>query len=322
MNQPKSINQLMRHLRDNCNIDINASYQKRQLINYGYYHGYKGYRFVRRAIDRIPYTDFSQIVAVIEFDSALKALLYPELMYLESAMKSIVCNATITNCSDASFEHISREKMNDQTTDTHITQKRLMLRNNVYGSIARQYKAESRSPNKMIRHFYNRGEDVPIWALFEILKLGDFANFVQCLNRDIREKILIEIDIRNVALDTDCTLLSSLLYTLKPLRNAVAHNNVIFDARMYSEKGKMSKKWLESETGVHNISFYSIVDFIILISCLLKKIDRSPDRAQHLVECYVSYVSKLKADVPLEVFDMIIQHQHDTKINGILNYLK
>ena len=41
----KSINALMRHLRTDCGITINGSTQKRQLINTGYYHGYKGYRF-------------------------------------------------------------------------------------------------------------------------------------------------------------------------------------------------------------------------------------------------------------------------------------
>lgn len=42
----KSTDALMRHLRDN-GIDISGSAQKRQLINTGYYHGYKGYRFFK-----------------------------------------------------------------------------------------------------------------------------------------------------------------------------------------------------------------------------------------------------------------------------------
>ena len=35
---------LMRHLREN-GIAISGGTQKRQLINTGYFHGYKGYRF-------------------------------------------------------------------------------------------------------------------------------------------------------------------------------------------------------------------------------------------------------------------------------------
>ncbi len=45
----KTIDGLMRHLRDN-GIDINGSKQKRQLINTGYYHGYKGYRFFKNIV--------------------------------------------------------------------------------------------------------------------------------------------------------------------------------------------------------------------------------------------------------------------------------
>ena len=44
----KTTDGLMRHLRDN-GIAISGSAQKRQLINTGYYHGYKGYRFFKSA---------------------------------------------------------------------------------------------------------------------------------------------------------------------------------------------------------------------------------------------------------------------------------
>lgn len=40
----KSIDGLMRHLR-NSGIAISGSGQKRNLMNTGYFHGYKGYRF-------------------------------------------------------------------------------------------------------------------------------------------------------------------------------------------------------------------------------------------------------------------------------------
>ena len=40
----KTTDALMRHLRDS-GIAIKGSKQKQQLINTGYFHGYKGYRF-------------------------------------------------------------------------------------------------------------------------------------------------------------------------------------------------------------------------------------------------------------------------------------
>ena len=56
MKTPQTINGLMRHLRNNCSINISGSYQKQQLISYGYYHGYKWYRFAKTSNNRIPYT--------------------------------------------------------------------------------------------------------------------------------------------------------------------------------------------------------------------------------------------------------------------------
>lgn len=61
----KTTDGLMRHLRDN-GIAISGSAQKRQLINTGYYHGYKGYRFFKTASQRITY---KEVYATIEFDS-------------------------------------------------------------------------------------------------------------------------------------------------------------------------------------------------------------------------------------------------------------
>lgn len=43
--QPKTIDGLMRHIRDNQKVDINGSKEKVQLRNIGYFHGFKGYNF-------------------------------------------------------------------------------------------------------------------------------------------------------------------------------------------------------------------------------------------------------------------------------------
>lgn len=57
----KSIDGLMRHLRNN-GIDISGSKQKRQLINSGYYHGYKGYRFFNTSSCRIPFKTMMKLM--------------------------------------------------------------------------------------------------------------------------------------------------------------------------------------------------------------------------------------------------------------------
>jgi abortive infection bacteriophage resistance protein len=84
----------MKHLRDG-GININGSTQKRRLKNIGYYHGYKGYRFAGSAANRLPITDFSQVAALYDFDTQLKALLYPRVMSIETALKNYALESVI-----------------------------------------------------------------------------------------------------------------------------------------------------------------------------------------------------------------------------------
>lgn len=171
----------MRHLRNDCNIKISGSFQKQQLISYGYYHGYKGYRFVKNRHNQIPYTDFSEVVAVIEYDNNLKAALYSDLMFIETAIKSIVCNESVNGLKSATFEYVYKERMKDNISDTKLQSKRLRLRNSVYSKLTDQYRNEEGNDNQMVRHFYNRGDDAPLWVIFEILYLSELANFLNAL---------------------------------------------------------------------------------------------------------------------------------------------
>ena len=69
-------------------------------------------------------------------------------------------------------------------------------------------------------------------------------------------------------------MLPLIVYALKDLRNAVEHNNTIFDARF--KTGKVSlriSKCISAETGINNITFESIVDYVILISFMMKLLE-------------------------------------------------
>ena len=86
--QPKSINALMKYMREQKNIEISGSVQKRNLRNIGYFHGYKGYRFYKRPEKKFEYANFDEIQAVYDFDMNIKATVYSPLMSLETALKN------------------------------------------------------------------------------------------------------------------------------------------------------------------------------------------------------------------------------------------
>lgn len=64
----KSTDDLMQHLREH-GISISGDSQKQQLINTGYFHGYKGYRFFVSSSNRLPFTSYDEISATIQYDT-------------------------------------------------------------------------------------------------------------------------------------------------------------------------------------------------------------------------------------------------------------
>ena len=84
-----TINQLMRYLRSKHHITVKSN-QSQSLRNMGYYHGFKGYRFIRTPNQRIAFSSFDEVSALNNFDMKLKALFYPKVMFIETALKSYV----------------------------------------------------------------------------------------------------------------------------------------------------------------------------------------------------------------------------------------
>lgn len=126
----------------------------------------------------------------------------------------------------------------------------------------------------------------------------------------------------NSAIDTDCTLLSSMLYTIKSLRNSVAHNNIIFDTRFKDRKiSSILKKWIEKETNIQNITLYSLIDYIIIVCCLLKRVDFNAARAIQLVSAYRDESRHLQSLVAPEIYTKIMQQNVTQKIVLLEEYL-
>lgn len=84
----KSTDVFMRYLCNN-RIAISGNSQKWQLINTGYFHGYKGYRFFISFQNKLPFISYNEINATIQYDTKLKPLLQVKMMFIETALKNI-----------------------------------------------------------------------------------------------------------------------------------------------------------------------------------------------------------------------------------------
>lgn len=275
----KTTDELMRHLQDS-GISISGDTQKRQLINTGYFHGYKGYRFFGSSQRRLPFTSYDEVYATIQYDSDLKTLLYGKMMYIETAMKNVALESILVNADSEAiqdmYDTVVSGYHNAPTAATteqrrKLQQNKLNLQNSIQSSLAYAYKKD----NPKITHFYNNigYSDVPVWALFEIMTMGDFGYLVSCLTYDVRDDISRRLGL-NVSCDTDRQLVYKYIYTLKDLRNAIAHNAVIFDTRFRNiDPNRAMKQCLMLEFGLPYVNFKTLGDYIILMCYYLKLLE-------------------------------------------------
>lgn len=303
----KSTDALMRHLRDN-GIAISGSSQKQQLINTGYFHGYKGYRFFVSSSNRLPFTSYNEINATIQYDTKLKSLLYGKMMFIETALKNIALNTIMAEIGSNSIydmydKVISSYKNAPTNTPNDIKKRYQNNKLNLQGSIQNSIASAYRKDNPKISHFYNNMNynEVPIWAIFEILTMGDFGYLLSCLTMDMREKISREIGI-NLSCDTYRELVYKYVYTLKDLRNAIAHNDVVYDTRFRKiDPSKPMKQCIILEMGLPYINFKTIGDYIILICYYLKLLKVSKTELKAFIREFEKITQEYKNSVNANV---------------------
>ena len=320
---PKSINALMSYMRTKKRISIQGSSDKKKLRYMGYFHGYKGYRYHRNPSKIFNYSSFNELQAVYDFDMSLKAMLYPKIMFLETTTKNYALETVLEKSNSKRFADIYAKLLTDYKSFAvgskeykKSISKRLALRNKIYSVISRDY-----GKRFVVNHYYDKDQPLPIWAIFELISLGEFATFIECLEEDTRKQIGKEIGIKSYA-DNDGKLLTMMLYTLKDLRNAVAHNNTVFDNRFHTSAiNTRIGKYLETETGVRNITFYCIVDYIILVAYLMHALKCPRKDILSLIKSFESACETLYKSVSMPIYSSIVFTDTRNKLNQLKTFI-
>ena len=105
-----SVYQLMKYLRNTHHINVKSS-QTQALRNIGYYHGFKGYRFIREDTNKVNFTSLDEIIALNKYDMQLKTVLYPKVMFIENALKSYVIEALLSHSKSENFDVIYNKSL-------------------------------------------------------------------------------------------------------------------------------------------------------------------------------------------------------------------
>jgi abortive infection bacteriophage resistance protein len=337
-NKPKSVNALMKYLRDDKLISIQGSSDKQKLLNIGYYHGYKGYRYYKRPSNTLNYKSFNELLAVYNFDAHIKALFYPQVMKIETAMKGRILEELVSETKSDDFNVIYHNLLNYykafSTTGKSFNsekakddaeynfKKQLNKRLDLKDRINKIQTSAYSHGNKIANHYLSKDQAIPIWGIFELMTLGEFGTFVSCLNTSCRKNISRSLGFAPKD-DTNGLLPQRIIYTIKDLRNAIAHNDVVFDTRFQTSEinGQISSV-LENETGISGIDFLSITDYVILIAFILRKIQIPNLEIKRFVKDFSSEVEHLNTMIPVSLFNKIILTTNRAKLEKLLVYLQ
>lgn len=253
----------------------------------------------------------------------LKTLFYPRIMFLETAIKNYVLEVIMNEANSCHFNDIYNKVLTDyksypigSSLYNRAQKDRITLRNAVYSVISRDY-----GKRYIVKHYYEKDQPLPIWAIFELLSLGEFANFINCINVSTNKKISTAINL-NISLNSDGKLLSEILFVLKDLRNAVAHNNTIFDTRFHIENvNKRIGNYITSETQINNITFKTIVDYVVLVSLLMKNMNCPKTDILMFIKEFEACCEAFRKQVDFSIYTSVVYTDTRKKIQSLKKWL-
>ena len=302
----------MRHMRDKKHIRIGGSYDKNKLMRIGYYHGVKGYRFFTESTNQINYSSFDEMWAVISFDEALKSILYQPIMQLEFAIKSYVCDYIIRFVGSSNFSDVFEKGLDNSS---NAKSKKYRTRDTIYAALTKRYEV-----SKIISHYYNQDKPVPLWAIFEELMLGELSMLIDALAPQLKLEISYSFGIPK-NMNTDGVLLPKVILTIKDLRNAIAHNKVIFDGRYIEFKKRDAlKQMLQNQTNIPNISLDCLMDDVSMICFVMYNLGFPKTQLLKIGNQIEKEIQQLKSLLPNRLFQQVAGKTNQ-KLPHLMQYL-
>ena len=264
-------------------------------------------------------------MSIIDFDNKVKSILYPQVMFIETALKSYVLEMIIQEGKTESFSEIYSKIMTGyKSYPTQGEQykkaykKRLDTYNRIHMAIASAFSAD----NNIVSHYLKNDGNVPIWGIFEIITLGEFGNLISTFDLKIRQDIAKDIGF-NIAYDSKGILVEKSIFIMKDLRNAIAHNNVIFDTRFNTNPiNNTFKNMIMNDMKISDILFNCITDYIIFVSYMLKKLKRTKNEIKKFINDYNKVIDELRGKIPKNIFDQIILTNDIQKLNKLMIFIK
>lgn len=268
--------------------------------NMGYYHGYKGYRYVYlpREGERlnsiiIDYSDFSQLKALYDFDTNLKTLLYPYVMFVETSIKNRILESLCLLVDSPDIESVCAQlffnkkehncvlnaksnKIYNKRTNRNTSKKQISFMCKLFERVSNGYCSES-----VINHYFKQNKPLPIWAVFELLSLGDIRSFLDSADEELADVVDSYMNFKCIELtsqNNDCKCSTAhIIDVIKPLRDSIAHNRAIYDVRFRQKfdrkKTNHPDQYIDDVLSILNMErdgrTYRIFDYVVFLSYVI-----------------------------------------------------
>ena len=113
-----------------------------------------------------------------------------------------------------------------------------------------------------------------------------------------------------------------LIYVIKDLRNAIAHNDVVFDTRFRTNKiDRQVCNAISNATNVPNLNFETITDYLVLIVYLLSLLRISKNDSKRLISSYIECTERLRKAIPANVYSQIIRTDNSSKVVALRKFI-
>lgn len=153
------------------------------------------------------------------------------------------------------------------------------------------------------------------------MTMGDLGYLLSCLTFYVREDISkrIGLDLSN---DTSRQLLYKYIYALKDLRNAIAHNAVVFDTRFRNiDPTRAMKACLVSEVHLPYVNFKTIGDYVILMCYYLKILHMPKTEIKAFIREFERITEVYRSSVDPAVSSIVIHPDLASRMNILKNFI-
>lgn len=105
---------------------------------------------------------------------------------------------------------------------------------------------------------------------------------------------------------------------MKEVRNAIAHNKVVFDCRFRTIKIKQGPlAFIEKHTKITNINFSTITDYVILIAFYLKKLQFNQGELLEFITNYEDIIAEYSKKITPSNMQLIFGSDVNQKIKDL-----